>query len=184
MNHVDHVDLLRDGVLPGGLWADIGSGRGAFTLALADLLGPDGQIHSLDKDRSALRHQQGLLAARFPGTAVSYHLADYTKPLDLPPLDGIIMANSLHFSRGAARIKVIQRLRHSLRPGGRFLLVEYDTDRGNFWVPHPLSFKTWQRMAEQAGFRDTRLLTIKPSRFLGQIYSAVSTKGIEGWRGA
>ena len=41
MIHSDHVRLLRDGVpQAGGVWADIGSGGGAFTLALADLLGP------------------------------------------------------------------------------------------------------------------------------------------------
>lgn len=174
MNHDDHVDLLRGGVPPGGLWADIGSGTGAFTLALADLLGPAGQIHSVDKDQIALQTQEKLLVARFPATAVAYHLADYLKPLDLPPLDGMVMANSLHFTRDAAREKVIRRLRGSLRPGGRFILVEYDTDRGNIWVPHPLSFQTWRRLAERVGFSHTRLLASKPSRFLGRIYSAVS----------
>ena len=35
MNHRDHVNLLRRGVPePGGVWADLGSGAGAFTLAL------------------------------------------------------------------------------------------------------------------------------------------------------
>ena len=39
MNHDDHVRLIREGVLGGGIaWADLGSGSGAFTLALADLL--------------------------------------------------------------------------------------------------------------------------------------------------
>jgi ubiquinone/menaquinone biosynthesis C-methylase UbiE len=49
MNHADHVALLRAGVPgPGGVWADLGSGAGAFTLALADLIGPTGQIYSVD----------------------------------------------------------------------------------------------------------------------------------------
>ena len=40
MNHDDHVALLRGGIdQPGGVWADVGSGTGAFTLALADLIG-------------------------------------------------------------------------------------------------------------------------------------------------
>ena len=56
MDHADHKDLLRDGVPgPGGVWADFGSGSGAFTLALADLIGSTGQIHAIDKDRRALR---------------------------------------------------------------------------------------------------------------------------------
>src|SRR5690554_4106120 len=41
MNHQDHVNLLRPGVpATGGVWADFGAGTGAFTLALAELLGP------------------------------------------------------------------------------------------------------------------------------------------------
>ncbi|TMD25838.1 MAG: class I SAM-dependent methyltransferase, partial [Chloroflexi bacterium] len=52
MNHEDHVRLLRKGIVePGGVWADFGSGAGAFTLALADLLGTEGSIYSVDKDR-------------------------------------------------------------------------------------------------------------------------------------
>lgn len=46
MNHNDHVNLLRNGVTDAGkLWADFGSGSGAFTLAFADLLGSGGEIH-------------------------------------------------------------------------------------------------------------------------------------------
>jgi predicted RNA methylase len=54
MDHSDHVMLLRDGVTPSSTWADLGSGTGSFTLALADLLGPQGVIDSIDKDAGAL----------------------------------------------------------------------------------------------------------------------------------
>ena len=59
MNHTDHVSLLRGGVAtPDGVWADLGSGAGAFTLALADLLGATGAIYSVDQDASALAVQK------------------------------------------------------------------------------------------------------------------------------
>lgn len=48
MNHGDHVALLREGVHrrgAGAVWADLGAGDGAFTLALADLLGDGATIH-------------------------------------------------------------------------------------------------------------------------------------------
>lgn len=54
------------------------------------------------------------------------------------------------------------------------ILVEYDIDRGNRWVPHPLSYPTWAALARAAGFDRTRFLTAVPSRFLGAIYAAVS----------
>ena len=142
MDHTDHVTLLRGGVLaPGGVWADLGSGTGAFTLALAELLGPTGVIYSVDKDAGALAAQERALRARFPATTVHFLAADFTRPLPLPPLDGAIMANSLHFHR--AKEPIVQLVRSYLKPGGRLILVEYDTDHGNHWVPYPLSFETW-----------------------------------------
>src|SRR5688500_9040181 len=105
MTHEDHVALLRRGVpATGGLWADLGSGTGAFTLALADILGPESTIYSVDVDRQALKQQERAMRARFPTTKVNYLAADYTDPLDLPPLDGIVMANALHFQRDKARV--------------------------------------------------------------------------------
>jgi SAM-dependent methyltransferase len=173
MTHEDHVALLRQGVTgPGGAWADLGSGSGAFTLALADLLGPGATIYSVDKDRGALREQERAMRSYFPGTSVTYVNADFTRPLDLPALDGIVMANSLHFVRN--KDPLVRAVRDYLRPGGRLVLVEYNADRGNMWVPHPLSYGTWESLARRSGFADTRLLTTVPSRFLGEIYSASS----------
>jgi ubiquinone/menaquinone biosynthesis C-methylase UbiE len=173
VEHADHVGLLRDGIPgPGGVWADLGSGTGAFTLALADLLGPGGQIYSVDRNRAAVKRQEQRMRVRFPKTAVIYAVADFTERLNLPPLDGVVMANSLHFLPDKA--PTLQLVRSYLRSSGRLILVEYDTDRGNPWVPYPLSYRTWEKLAGRNGFVSTALLRTRPSRFLGQIYSALS----------
>ncbi len=173
MQHEDHVALLRGGIAgPGGVWADLGSGTGAFTLALADLIGPTGEIYSVDKDRGSLREQERAMRARFPAVMVHYLAADFSRKLDLPPLDGIVMANSLHYQRD--KDAVLQLVRGYLRPGGRLLLVEYNADRGNPWVPYPLSYSTWEVVARRNGFAETRLLARVPSRFLNEMYSALS----------
>jgi SAM-dependent methyltransferase len=173
LDHEDHVALIRDGVAP-GVWADLGSGGGAFTLALADLLGPGGRIVSVDRDGGALRRQREALAARFPDAAVDYRQADFTGALDLADMDGIVMANSLHFVR--RKEPVLAAIRDWLRPGGRLVLVEYDADRGNPWVPHPLSYPTWERVASDNGFVGTRQLARRQSRYLDAIYSALSLR--------
>ncbi len=174
MNHQDHVNLLRGGVpSTGGAWADLGSGAGAFTLALAELVGASGEIYSVDKDAGTLREQERAMCARFPSAIVHYQRADFAAPLDLPPLDGTVMANALHFRRDKER--VMQTIKTYLRPGGHFILVEYNVDQGNVWVPFPLSFKTWESLARHCGFTRTKLLATVPSRFLGEIYSALSS---------
>lgn len=175
MDHSDHVRLIREGVLGGGTtWADLGSGEGAFTLALADLLGPGGSIHSVDRDAHALEVQTRRLQAAFPDAEVMPLAADFSTPLELPTLDGIVMANSLHFRRD--QLAVLRLVRSHLGPSGRLVIVEYDSDQGNQWVPFPFSYRSWTELAAQAGFHDTRRLASVPSRFLGSIYSALSIR--------
>lgn len=108
----------------------------------------------------------------FPRTRVRYQTADFTRPLDLPLLDGIVMANALHFQTDQDGL--VARLRGYLRPGGRLLIVEYNVDCGNFAVPHPVPYPRWERLARGAGFEHTEFHARRPSRFLQEIYSAVS----------
>ena len=174
MNHADHVALLARGVTQGegGTWADLGAGSGAFTLALADLVGPHGVIHAIDRDRGALAELRSAFVSAVPQAELHVRTADFTRRLDLSDLDGVVMANSLHFVDDKAA--VLGLVRGYLKHGGRLLLVEYDSDNGNDWVPHPLSFETWRNVAAQAGFVETRKLATVPSRFLHRIYSALS----------
>jgi SAM-dependent methyltransferase len=180
MDHGDHLRLLGKGIKnPGGVWADFGSGRGAFTLALAELLSPGGQIHSVDIDVRALEHQKNQMGSQFPKAKVFYHQADFTRTLDLPLLDGAVMANALHFQ--PAKEDVLSLIKGYLRPGGGLILVEYDTDLGNQWVPHPISFPNWVALAARCGFAETALLATAPSRFMGRVYSALSTTAVAGF---
>jgi ubiquinone/menaquinone biosynthesis C-methylase UbiE len=176
LNHTDHVNLIRGGVGDrGGRWADLGSGEGAFTLALAELLGPEAHIVAVDKDRRALRALEGRPALRALDGPVETRVADFTRPLDLRDLDGIIMANSLHYVRD--KQPMLESVRRMLKPQGRLIIVEYGTDRGNTWVPYPFTYDRWEELAEQAGFVNTRLLATVPSRWLGSMYAAVSLSG-------
>jgi ubiquinone/menaquinone biosynthesis C-methylase UbiE len=174
MDHADHVALLARGVRQGegGEWAELGAGTGAFTLALADLIGPSGVIHAVDRDRAALAELRAAAVSSVPIADIDPVVADFTRPLGLRDLDGVVMANSLHFVED--KRPVLGLVRGYLRNGGRLLLVEYDSDRGNEWVPYPMSFATWGDIAADAGFIETRRLAAVPSRFLGRIYSALS----------
>jgi SAM-dependent methyltransferase len=177
MDHRDHVGLLRGGVTStGGTWADIGAGRGAFTLALADLLGDGAHIIAIDRDADALVDTARAVRDRFPSVELTTMVADLEGPLDLPLLDGMVAANSLHYVRPERQVDVIRTLTSHLRPAAPLIVVEYDADRGNPWVPHPFSSRRWRDIADSADLVDTVEIGRVPSRFLGAIYSAVSRR--------
>ena len=176
MDHNDHVNLLRPANLSqGGMYADFGAGSGAFTLALRELIGLDSTIYAVDKDRSSLKQLESAHRARFNTTRNLILLPnDFSRPLDLPPLDGVVMANSLHFFKD--KEKILRHVQKFLKPNGALLLIEYNVDSGNLWVPQPLTFETWCTLAPRVGFSEPRLLAKAPSRFLKEFYSAVVYK--------
>jgi len=191
MIHRDHVALIRKAIgKSGGVWADFGSGDGAFTVALRDLAGPEVEIYSVDKDLGRLKNQKeafekmfdfhphpNLLPSREKENMdkIQFLHADFTKPLDLPHLDGILMANSLHYV--VDQVPFLRFIKRYLKPSGKLVLVEYNTDSGNRWVPYPLSFSTFQELTSKAGFHDPQLLATIPSSFLQEMYAAVVLAG-------
>lgn len=175
MQHSKAVDLITKGVQRGDTaWADLGSGDGTFTRALRELLGPNADIYAVDVDGTMLKRQKRWAnKADLPKT----HLieADFRQPLDLPPLDGVLLANALHFVQD--QITVLGQLRRHLKPAGRLLVIEYDMTHGPMWVPYPLPFRTLARIAPAAGFQPPVLLATTPSRFRSRLYSAVAITG-------
>jgi ubiquinone/menaquinone biosynthesis C-methylase UbiE len=174
VNHEDHVRLIETGIEPncGGFWADFGAGSGAFTLALRDIAGPDAAIIAIDRDRASLQTLRTSMERRFPGTQLRLVEADIAGHLTLPPLDGIIAANAIHFVQDQTAL--LRRWRAYLKPEGRLVAVEYDTDSGNRWAPYPMSYAAFRETARAAGFTDPTLLGSRPSRWLGRIYSALT----------
>ena len=171
LNEQDLRRLIEAGI-SGRRWADLGCGEGNFTLVLSDLLGDAGEVWAIDRDEGALEE----LRRRIDGRAIHIERADFRRPLAVLPqdLDGILMANSLHFVKDKSL--VLESLLSHLRLHGRFLLVEYGADHGNPWVPHPISLATWRRLAASVGLSEPRQLGTYPSRWLGGMYSAVSER--------
>ena len=110
-------------------------------------------------------------------------VADFARPFDLPGLedeglDGILMANSLHFVSEAET--VLARLAGWLRPGGRVVLVEYDRREASRWVPYPIPMSRVADLVERAGLSTPVLTGTRPSVFGGRLYAAVAERPLSG----
>ena len=176
MNHADHVQLIEAGIERncGGVWADFGAGSGAFTLALRELAGSDIDIIAIDRDWDGLQTLRATMERRFPGTRLRLVDADMTELLSLPPLDGIVAANAIHYVPVRDQVALLKRWKGYLQPEGRLVVVEYDADAGNRWVPYPMSYAAFREMARAAGFAVPAHIGSRPSRWLGRMYSAVA----------
>jgi SAM-dependent methyltransferase len=174
----DATELLRDAVGNGrGVWADLGAGSGTFTRALAALLGDGSTIYAVDDDASAVRKLRELPATR--GTRVVAVKADFTRTLELPSigdalLDGIQLANALHFVRDAQA--VLGHLVQRLRSAGRVVVVEYDRRAASRWVPYPIPASRWTELAAEVGLKDAKITATRPSAYQGILYVGAATK--------
>ena len=176
MTPEDHLALLAGAVAAGpATWADLGSGTGSFTIALAEHLGGRGKIISVDRDWRALGEQERALRSRFPHLDLQVITADFTTLTDMSGLDGVLMANSLHFQRDAAGF--LGRVKTWLDPGGILIVVEYDIELPNPWVPHPMPWRRFAALAQSGEWSGVRLLDSRPSRYHRRVYSAAATPG-------
>jgi ubiquinone/menaquinone biosynthesis C-methylase UbiE len=167
------VTLLHPGSPgPGGVWADVGCGDGIFTTALHRLIRPGSEIYAVDKNQRALNNLTRYFRKSFPDAVLHPVRADFTRGLALSPLDGLLMANSLHFVRDKG--PVLARLVDLLKPGGRLIVVEYNTTRGNIYVPFPLDEFEFLTLARQAGLHEAEIVTRIPSTFLGEFYAGLA----------
>jgi SAM-dependent methyltransferase len=91
----------------------------------------------------------------------------------------VVMANILHFVADAE--SVLPRIIHLLRPGGRFVLIEYEGRRPGPWTPYPVSMARFRELAAGSGLGEPRVAATRPSRYGGQIYVAVAER-VAGFR--
>ena len=134
MNVRDAVQLIAPPVLGGGRWADLGAGRGTFTAALARLLGPGGTVYAIERDATAIAALEML--ARRGGSdgrsAIVVRHADFTQPMELPSLDGVLLANALHFVPDNEQARVLEHVARGVIRGGAIVVVEYDNRPPSF----------------------------------------------------
>ena len=149
-------------------WADLGCGSGLFTQALSTLLISGSTVYAIDTDQKALNRVRSS-----SDISIEKIQADFVHDeIRLRKLNGILMANSLHFVKD--KISLIKKLDKSFLATGIFLIIEYDMNAPNPWVPYPISFHSLKELFEPLGYASVQRITELPSRYnRANIYSAL-----------
>ena len=163
----DAIALLQYNSLQKEQWADLGCGSGLFTIAMTNLLASGSTIIAIDKSRDSLKN----LSGTYNNVFIETREADFTTTEIPYQLDGVLMANSLHYVKDQRQF--VNNLKQQLKENGTIIVVEYDTDKSNPWVPYPISFKKLAELFEQNGFADINLTGRKKSIYGSELYAAV-----------
>lgn len=153
-----------------GVWADLGCGSGLFTYALANLLPGGSTIYAIDQEPVRLTNRPNPAQQQI----VPLQLDFVREALPAEELQGILMANSLHYVKDKPAL--IRRLSRQLAPGAQWVIVEYDTDAANAWVPYPVKRKVLQQLLADEGFPQVTFLGERPSVYrAGHMYAITAT---------
>lgn len=162
------IALIRNGVdhsFP-QTWADLGCGAGTFTYALAECLAAGSTIYAID---AVQQH----LAAYRNNVTINFESANFEEDtLQLPLLDGILMANALHFVK--EKNSFLEKAAQYFRGNKKLLIVEYDTNSSSKWVPFPINFNNLKAILTEAGYKKTERLGQLNSAFGGTMYAAIA----------
>lgn len=156
------INLIKKGIDPPAsttVWADLGSGKGLFTHALSTLLKQGSTVHAVDTDKAVLESMQSISNVHIEKLVANFEKEE----LLLQPLDGLMMANSLHYVRD--KEKFFTKARKWIKSGGCILLVEYDTDHSNPWVPYPISFASATKFFHAPTYKSIMKIGEQASRY-------------------
>ncbi|HZW71346.1 MAG TPA: methyltransferase domain-containing protein [Hanamia sp.] len=149
-------------------WADLGCGSGLFTNALASLLADESTIYAVDKNLSSFHKDSSLKSILIKPVELNFERT----PLPFNNLDGILMANSLHYVKN--KKDFFEKIKTCLNANGCFLIVEYDMEIANHWVPYPISFLSLKKLFHDVGFSFVEKISERPSAFnRGNLFSAI-----------
>jgi SAM-dependent methyltransferase len=181
MEHRDAVALISAAVgRSSGVWADLGAGTGTFTRALAALLSAGSRIYAVDRDERAVAALRSLQVRGVEIIPVRADFAtfDLRTALGATQLDGVLLANALHFVRNPD--DVLRAILRHVRPGGRFVIVEYDRRARSRWVPFPIAADDLGELAAHAGLVNLSVTATRPSAYAGLLYAAAAERGLAG----
>jgi ubiquinone/menaquinone biosynthesis C-methylase UbiE len=164
----EHPDEALDALkIPkGAVVADVGAGVGYFTWRLAERVGPSGVVYGEDIQQEMI-DQLGKNMTERHITNVRPVLGTFVDPkLPKDSLDLVLLVDVYHeFSEPE---KMLDRIRESLKPNGRLVLLEYRGEDPKVPIKpeHKMTLKQVQAEVQPEGFRFDQSIEILPEQHI------------------
>jgi ubiquinone/menaquinone biosynthesis C-methylase UbiE len=113
------------GIADGARVADLGAGGGYFTIRLARRVGPNGRVYAEDVQDEML----GSINRRIEREQVTWVetvKGTFDDPRLKPGLDAVLIVDT--FNAFERPVTVLERVRESLKPGGRVGIIEFNKE--------------------------------------------------------
>lgn len=146
----------------GALVVDLGAGVGYFTWRLARQVGPSGKVIAVDIQQRMLDLLARNMAQRGIANVEIVLGADDDPRLPAGEADLVLLVDVYH--ELAYPRKIIERVRRSLKPGGRLVLVEYRKEDPTIPIRplHKMTVAQARAEIEPVGFRFHKLMSFLP----------------------
>jgi protein-L-isoaspartate O-methyltransferase len=150
------------GIKAGQVVADVGAGSGYYTIRLAKQVGPNGRVYATDIQPEMIVFLQRRLERERIDNVELVQATETNPRLPEGLFDLILMVDVYH--ELSQPQEVLRKLRPSLKPDGRLVLIEYR--RESAWVPireeHKMSVKEARMELEAEGYRFDRVIDVLP----------------------
>src|SRR3984885_7450678 len=154
------------GIRPGMVVADVGAGTGYMSLRLAKRVGPDGKVYANDLQPEMLRRLRAN-AAKAGFTNVETVQGEEADPkLPRGQMDLVLLVDVYHeFSKPR---EMIDKIRESLKPDGRLVLLEYRKEDPNVPIrdEHKMTVAEVKAELEPQGFLLSKTIETLPRQHI------------------
>ena len=139
---------------PGSHVADIGSGSGAYTIALSDAVTSVGQVYAVDINRESLHSLANVLEKNnIVNVDVVWANVEQDIPIESYSLDAVILSNVLFQLED--KNKSLKNITKILKPDGQLLIVDWSGSHSGIG-PHPshvITEEDAEELIKKHGFR-------------------------------
>ena len=158
------LDAIR--IAKGSTVADVGAGSGYMTIRMARRVGPEGRVYATDIQPQMLNMLRERLQKERLANVTPVQGAVDDPRLPAETLDLILMVDVYHeFSEPQ---KMLDRIRESLKPEGRLVLLEYRQEDPAVPIrpEHKMSVAEVKAEIEPQGFKLDKVLEVLPRQHI------------------